>query len=352
MQAITQHQYGAPNVLKLNTVTPPTIGPHEVLIEVHASPVTQGDRRLRAADFPGIAKLFGRLMVGLTRPKNTIPGTMFAGRIADVGTSVTRFKPGDRVFGSSLNGGAWAEFLVMPEGGELAHMPQGFGYDEACTLPYGGLTALVFLRDFGQIAAGQRVAIVGASGGVGQFAVQLAHHIGAEVTAVCSRDHARVRALGASEVIDYRVEDFTDGGRRYDIIFDTSGTLRWSQCRHALTPQGRYLSLYLTAELLFRMAVTSWSQGRKALGGVALGTAELLEELRRLAEQGAFRPIIDSDYPLSHTVQAHARLEQGGTFGSVVVHVSSNPEERLAADNQAYNPLGHRPIEGGVASAI
>jgi NADPH:quinone reductase-like Zn-dependent oxidoreductase len=323
MQAIIQTTYGSPDVLSLADVALPAVGDHGVLVTVHASAVTQGDRRLRAGDFPGISWLPGRLGLGLTGPRRPTPGTVFAGRVAAVGRAVTRFAVGDDVFGSAMRG-AHAEHLVVPEGGAVARMPAGIGYPEAATLPYGSLTALVFLRDLAAVAPGQRVCIVGASGGVGHHAVQLASHFGAEVTAVCSaRNHDFVRSLGADHVVDYRTTDFWRAGVRYDVILDTIGATGFLRSRRALTPRGRYLSLILTAGLLLQMLGTALVRGRRAVGGVALGSPQHMDDLRALVEAGATRPLIDSSFPLARIADAHARVESAQAQGTVVVDVAS-----------------------------
>ncbi|MEZ4268506.1 MAG: NAD(P)-dependent alcohol dehydrogenase [Myxococcota bacterium] len=327
MRAITQTTYGGPDRLSLAEVARPTPGPRDVLIEVHASAVTQGDRRLRAGDFPGITWLPGRLAIGLTGPRQPVCGTMFAGRVVERGAEVTRFSVGDAVFGSP-GVGAWATHVAMPEDGSLAAMPAGLTFEEAASLPYGGVTALVFLGDLGQLAPGEHVCILGASGGVGRFAVQVARHMGAEVTAVSSREtHALVRSLGADHVVDYRTQDFTQTARPYDLVLDTVGTTSFRACRRALSPTGRYLSLLVTARLLIDMLVTRLRGGQRAITGVAMDRPQELDELRALAEAGVIRPVIDGVFPLEEIAKAHAHLESSATHGTVVVRVSDRSRE-------------------------
>lgn len=203
MLAATQRIYGAPNVLTLEHVEPPTPGPKDVLIKVHASAVTQGDRRLRASDFPALTWLPGRLMFGLFRPRTPVKGTQFAGRVVAIGSQVTQFVVGDDVFGAT-DDGAYAELLIAKEDSAMAKIPAGWDHAEAASIPYGGVTALVFLRQMAELSTGEHIAIVGASGGVGRVAVQIAKTLGAEVTAVCSRDHELLRSLGADHIIDRR----------------------------------------------------------------------------------------------------------------------------------------------------
>lgn len=322
MKAAMQHTYGAPDVLSLVEVDRPIIGDGDVLVQVHASTVTQGDRRLRAADFPGISKLFGRLMMGIFRPKNPIPGTVFAGKVVAVGSAVTQFAVGDDVFGGCPHS-AHAEALSIAEDSSVARMPAGMSYDEAAAVPYGAVTASTFLSDFGKLQRGERVLIVGASGGVGRYAVQLAHHLGAEVTGVSSAATVDlVRSLGADHVVDYATEDVTRNGQRYDLILDTMDLLSFGQCRSSLTPTGRYLSLHIGLRLLFHSLWTKLTGGPRALLGVAFGSRSKMEQVRELVEQGAISPVIDRRYPLAQIADAHRRFETARPHGSVVIAVA------------------------------
>ncbi len=321
MRAAINTRYGAPDVLSLGEAERPTLREREVLVEVHASAVTQGDRRLRAADFPGISAVFGRLLIGVLGPRQPVGGSAFAGRVVEVGRSVTRFAVGDEVFGSVMHG-AYAEYLAVGEDEPIAKKPTNTSFAEAAAIPYGGLTALVFLRDLAKVQPGERVLVVGASGGVGRMAVQMAKHLGAEVTGVCSRDGDLVRELGASDVIDYRQTDFAKTGRHWDVIFDTTEGDHFRAFRPALSAMGRYLSLYMTARLILEMALNRFRGGQRAIGGVAMGNAALMDEVRELVEGGALRPVIAERFPLDRIVDAHARLEAGRPRGSVVVDVA------------------------------
>lgn len=323
MKAAITTAYGSPDVLQIVDVETPEIGDRDVLIRVHASPVTQGDRRLRASDFPGVTWFPGRLMIGLWRPRHRIPGTQFAGRVVAIGDNVTRFKVGDDVFGGTLHS-AQAEYLSMPEDGALAHMPANLDHTDAAAVPYGAVTALVFLRDIARVQPGERVLIMGASGGVGRFAVQIAKHLGAQVTGAASADLDLVRELGADHVIDYKRDDFTHDRERYDVIFDTSGALGFGQSRRALTPTGRFVSLIVSTRLLFHVLVTSiFRKGRRALVGVAMAKPAYLEQVCALVEAGAIRPVLDRRYPLEQIVDAHAHLETARPRGSVVMTMAA-----------------------------
>lgn len=327
MQAATNHHYGSPDVFELSELPRPTIGPRQILVEVRASDVTQGDRRLRAADFPGFTALFGRLMFGVFSPRNPVGGTMFAGQVVEVGAEVSRFAVGDDVFGTVM-GGAYAEYLAVAEDEVLAKMPTNTTYAEAAALPYGAGTALVFLRDLAKVQPGERVLVVGASGGVGRMAVQMAHHLGAHVTGVASRDEDLVRSLGADEFLDHREEDFTKSGKSWDVIFDITEGNHFRAFRASLSSVGRYLTLHMTVRVLFEMAVTAMRGGRRAIAGVAMGNAAQMDDVRALVEQGALRPVVAERYPLAEIAIAHASLERSRPRGSVVVEV---PEGRDAS---------------------
>jgi NADPH:quinone reductase-like Zn-dependent oxidoreductase len=321
MHAATNDQYGSPAVLTWSEVDRPEVGPRDILIRVHASTVTQGDRRLRAADYPGITSLLGRVFTGVFRPRHRIGGSNFAGRVVNVGAEVKRFAVGDDVFGSTLHG-AYAEYLAVREDSAVERMPESTGYAEAAVLPYGGGSALVFLRDLGRVQPGERVLIVGASGGVGRFAVQVARQLDAHVTAVCSADAAElVRSLGADEVLDYRTQDFLQQGVRWDVVFDTISGDRFRAVRQVLSEGGRYLTLYMTVRVLFEMLASKLFGGPRALVGVAMGSAKLLSELRLLVDEGALRDVIAKRFPLRRADAAHAFLEDARPHGSVVIDV-------------------------------
>ncbi len=320
MKAAMQHTYGSPNVLELTEdVACPAIEEQDVLVQVCASQVTQGDRRLRAGDFPGMTFLPGRLALGPLRPYNRVPGTDFAGQVVAVGKAVTQFAVGDDVFGSVLHG-AYAEFLALPQDGTVAAMPKGLTYEEAAAIPYGAVTALTFLRDIANLQRGERLLVLGASGGVGRYAVQLGKHIGAQVVGVCSKRNVDlVRSLGADQVIDYESESFRDNGERYNVVLDTIGVTHFAAARGSLTKEGRYASLIVNARLLMAVLTTSIIGGQRALQGVAMGSRSDMEEVRLLVDNGALHPVIDRRYPLERIAEAHQHLETGQPQGSVVL---------------------------------
>ncbi len=321
MNAAFQLTYGPPNVVGLTAGPRPTPGELDVLVRVRASAVTQADRRLRAGDFPGVTWLPGRLALGLTGPRRPVPGTSFAGVVEAVGSGVRQWSVGDAVFGSVLHG-AHAELLVVPEDGPLARTPSGLGHEEAAALPYGAVTALAFLREIGDVRPGQHVAILGASGGVGRFAVQIAKHLGAEVTAVCSRrHHDLVRSLGADHVVDYRSEALRAHPRPFDVILDTVGALRFDRSRHLLAPRGRYLGLLVSVRLLVQMLGTALFGGQRAIAGIAAVTHQRLDDVRALVEAGALRPLVGRTFSFDDIARAHECLERGDGAGTVVVTI-------------------------------
>ncbi|MEE4135163.1 MAG: NAD(P)-dependent alcohol dehydrogenase, partial [Desulforhopalus sp.] len=242
MKAIVYERYGPPEVLHLKEVEKPTPKDNEVLIKIHATTVTSGDWRVRSLNVPAGFGLIMRLVFGVTRPKQPILGTELAGVVEAVGKDVRKFKVGNQVFAfSDADMGCHAEYKCMPEDGAMALKPANLTYEEAAALSFGGTTALDFFRR-GKLQSGEKVLVNGASGGVGTAAVQLAKHFGADVTGVCSATNVElVRSLGASHVIDYTKQDFTQNGKAYDLIFDVLGKTSLSRCSDSLTKDGRLL---------------------------------------------------------------------------------------------------------------
>jgi NADPH:quinone reductase-like Zn-dependent oxidoreductase len=244
-----------------------------------------------------------------------------AGEIEAIGKEVKLFKKGDQVFGyDGSKFGAYAEYVCRPEEGALAIKPANMTYEEATAVPHGGLAALFFLRDKGNIQSGQKVLIYGASGGVGTAAVQLARYFGAEVTGVCSTTNVEmVRSLGADKVIDYTKEDFTENGQTYDIIFDTVGKTSFSRCKNSLEKNGRYILTVFDVPQIIQMLWTSVTGSRKVICAVASEKKEDLIFLKELVEAGEIRSVIDRRYPLEETAAAHAYAEKGHKKGNVVI---------------------------------
>jgi NADPH:quinone reductase-like Zn-dependent oxidoreductase len=319
MKAAVCRRYGPPDVIEIADVPRPKVGAKDVLIRVRATTVNAGDWRMRSGNVPRGFGIIMRLLMGFSRPRDPIFGGEIAGEVAAVGPAVTRFKPGDKVFAARM-GSCHAEYAAVPEN-NVAPMPANRSFGESAALTFGGLTALIFLRDKARIKAGERVLVNGASGAVGCAAVQLAKHFGAEVTAVCSAANAElVKSLGADHVIDYSTQDFAAGVERYDIIFDGVGNCTFDRCKRVLAPGGRLLLIVGTlGQMLGSMVWPSRSQRRKVLGGVAYVRPADMDLLRSLAASGAFKTVIDRTYPFARIADAHARVDTGRKKGNVVV---------------------------------
>jgi NADPH:quinone reductase-like Zn-dependent oxidoreductase len=320
MKAIVNTRYGPPDVLRLKDVATPAPKEDEVLIEVQAASVNAYDWHLLTADIFLIRLMGG----GFLKPKNMIPGADISGRVEAAGSSVKQFRPGDEVFGEIGHGG-FAEYVCAPES-RLALKPASLSFEEAAAVPMAALTALQGLRDEGQIQAGQKVLIQGASGGVGTFAVQIAKSFGAEVTAVCSpRNLDQARSIGADQVIDYTREDFTQDGQQYDLILAANGYHPLSAYKRALTPKGIYVMAGGTMAQMFEaMLLGSWMSktGGKKMGGVSAKPDQRdLAFLKELLEAGKVVPIVDRRYPLSEAAEALRYLGGGHARGKVVITV-------------------------------
>ena len=320
MKAAVYHRYGPPDVVRIEEVPKPDPKTNELLIRVKATTVSAGDSRLRSARVPPGFGLMMRLGFGLVGPRKPILGWEFAGDVAAVGPSVSRFALGDRVFGVRM--GSHAEYVVASED-SVAPMPRNLGYEDAAALVFGGMTSLFYLRDKAKIQPRERVLINGASGAVGTAAVQLAKHFGATVTGVCSGTNVElVRSLGAARVIDYATENFSQAGNTYDIILDAVGNCTFSRCERALSPGGRLLLVVGSLGQMLGAMLRPSRGGRTVLTGVGTTRREDLLFLGELAESGAFTPVIDRTYPLARIAEAHAYVDTGRKKGSVVITLS------------------------------
>ncbi|GAB4383547.1 NAD(P)-dependent alcohol dehydrogenase [Albidovulum sp.] len=321
MKAAVCRRYGPPEVVEIVEVPTPEPKGNEVLIRVRATTVSSADWRMRSLDLPKGFGLFGRLMLGILRPRQPVLGTELAGEIASVGKTVTRWKPGDRVFAfPGAGGGAHAEFRVMPEDGKLAAIPDGLDWATAAALSFGGTTALDFLRDKAGLKAGERVLVVGASGAVGNAAVQIARHLGAHVTGVTSGGNAGlVRELGADAVIDYGREDFRQMEQRWDVILNASDHVRFADAVKVLNPGGRLVLVLASLPQMLQSLLPKRRDGKRMVVGVAAERPADLRLLAELAARGVYKPLIDSTFPFERIVEAHARVDTGRKRGSVVV---------------------------------
>ncbi|HEX7144125.1 MAG TPA: NAD(P)-dependent alcohol dehydrogenase [Gaiellaceae bacterium] len=323
MKAIVYHEYGSPDVLELREIDKPVVEDDEVLVRVRAASANPADWHFMRGQ-PYIM----RPQSGLRKPRNSVLGRDISGQVEAVGKAVTRFRPGDEVFGDVETGG-FAEYRCVSEG-FLGPKPANLTFEQAAAVPLAALTALQGLRDAGQVQPEQKVLIIGASGGVGTFAVQIAKWLGADVTGVCStRNVEMVRSLGADHVIDYTQEDFTQSGQKYDLIFQLAGTRSPSDCRRALTPKG---TLVLSSgesdgrwigpvDRIIKAVVLSPFVSQKLGSFLAKPNEEDLQFLKELIEAGKVKPVIDRRYPLSEAPEAIRYLEEGHARGKVVITV-------------------------------
>ncbi len=322
MKAIVQDRYGTAEVLQLKEIDRPPVGDDDVLVRVRAAGIHQGDWHLMTG-LPYIA----RLGLGLRRPRTSVRGMDVAGVVEAVGKDVTQFQPGDEVFGWCE--GSFAEYARAPQS-HFLRKPSGLSFEQAAVVPISGMTALQGLRDAGKVQAGQRVLVIGAAGGVGSFAVQIAKALGGQVTGVCSTTKIElVRSIGADHIVDYTREDFTRSAQRYDLIIDTAGRRPLRQLRRALSPAGT-------------LVLVGGEGGDRLLGGfqrhiwaallspfvrqqlrmlVSVERSEDLAVLRDLIDAGSVTPLIDRTYPLCDTAEAMRHLARGHAAGKTVISV-------------------------------
>ncbi|MCL4125285.1 UNVERIFIED_CONTAM: hypothetical protein GTU68_002618 [Idotea baltica] len=324
MQAIICTKYGAPEVLKRVDMPTPTPQSGEVQIEIHASAATRADTMMRRAD-----PFFARFVLGFWRPKRPIPGTAFAGVVRAVGDGVTRFQTGDRVCGETgMIFSAYAQYVVLVETAAMIHLPDGLSMQQGAPIGDGAVTSYHFLKSVGHVRAGERVLINGASGGLGTAAVQIAKHLGAHVTAVCSADnHALVLELGADAVIDRQTQDFTQTNNAYDVIFDTVGKSSFSRSKRALRKGGRYICPMLSLGLLLQQ-IRGVRAGGKRAKFAAVGMLPhdqinaILIALKPLFETGAIKTVIEKTYPMDEIVAAHSHVDTGRKRGNLVIEMT------------------------------
>jgi NADPH:quinone reductase-like Zn-dependent oxidoreductase len=319
MKAAVHTRYGPPDVVRILEVDKPTAKDNEVLVKVHATTVNRTDSGLRAAK-----PVINRFFTGLRRPRVTVLGNEFAGAVEAVGSGVTSFAVGDRVFGyNGTRFGAHAEYLAIPEDGSVATMPANLTYEEAASSTEGSHYALSMIRK-AKIRSGQDVLVYGATGAIGSAAVQLLKRLGAEVTAVCDTEHVElVRGLGADRVIDYTAEDFTKDERTYDVVLDAVGKSSFGRCRRLLKPRGIYLSSDLgpRSQNPILALITPLFGGKRVMFPIPRDNQEMVRYFRELLESGAFKPLIDRRYRLDQIVEAYQYVETGQKIGNVVISV-------------------------------
>ena len=334
MKAVVQDRYGPPDVLRIEDVPKPVPAPDEILIRIRATGVTRSDAHLRAGD-----PFVSRFQSGLRQPKRKILGHELAGEVEAVGTAVTEFEVGDRVFGAlpylALSTGAHAEYMCVPERFPMAHMPTGMSFEQAGAVGDGALLTLNSLKHAGRLE-GRRILVYGASGSIGTAGVQLAKHFGAKVTAVCNTKNVElVRSLGADKVIDYTQEDFTKNGETYDIIFDAVGKHSFRRCKRSLKPGGMYLptdgfwnvALWLLHKRVGDKKVVFELPPRMRKEDLLL--------LKRLIEAGEYRAVIDRAYPLEDVIEAHRYVDTQQKTGNVVLTVNGGrPTAEKGRENQ------------------
>ena len=335
MKAIIQDKYGSPDdVLQLREIDKPVVGDDEVLVRVRAASV-HPDVWHVVTGRPYVLRLMG---AGLLKPKNPVPGTDVAGHVESAGKNVTQFRPGDEVFGETLNGsqwangGAFAEYVSVPQDA-LALKPKGISFEQAAAVPTSGLIALNNLQYPRKIQPGQSVLINGAGGGVGSIAVQLAKAFGARVTGVDSTKKLEmVRALGADHVIDYTKEDFTQLGERYDLIFDVASNLSLTDCKRALTPKGIYILIghdhygdaggrvFGSLPRFFKLfALSPFVSQLPEMSFSVPSKKDTMPVLKELLEAGKLTPIVDRVYPLSEVPEAIRYLQKGDARGKIII---------------------------------
>jgi NADPH:quinone reductase-like Zn-dependent oxidoreductase len=327
VRAIVQHEYGAPqDVLHLAEVAMPAAGAEDVLVSVRASSANPWDWHFIRGE-PVLLRPAG--LGGVRKPKFPVPGGDLAGTVQQAGSSVTAFRPGDEVYG--FGHGAFAEYIAVPQG-SLAPKPANLTFEQAAAVPLAAVTALQCLRA-GGMRPGQRVLIVGASGGVGTFAVQIARHLGAQVTGVCSTRHVDLlRRLGAGQVIDYTRQDFTVGAVHYDLVLQLGGTYSPSAVRKVLTPHGTLIQSFGDGSRwlgpmgnVIKAAALNALVGQTLRSFTAKVTAQALTEVGGLIESGHITPVIDRTYPLTEAAAAVGLVEKGSPAGKVIVVVKPLP---------------------------
>ncbi len=326
MKAIVWTKYGSPDVLQLKEVDKPTPKDNEVLIRIYATTVSAGDCELRRFQLPLLFWLPVRIIMGIRKPKKgRILGQELSGEIESVGKAVTQFKVGDQVVApTTMKFGGYAEYICLQSTHVMTTKPVNMSFEEAATIPTGGLNALYFLRK-GNIQSGQKVLIYGAAGSIGTYAVQIAKYFGAEVTGVDSTGKLdMLRAIGANHVIDYTREDFTKNGKTYDVIIDIVGKSSFSRSVKSLKQYGAYILGNPSLSSMIRGSWISMTTGKSVINALASYKTEDLIYLKELIDARRIKSVIDKRYPLEQIPDAHRYVEKGYKMGNVVITIEEN----------------------------
>lgn len=323
MKAIVYTKYGSPDVLHLKEMEKPVPKDDELLIKIHAAEATKADCEMRSFKFA--VKWFWlplRIALGIRKPRKQVLGGYFSGQIEAVGKDVSKFKEGDKVFGSSqLRMGAYGEYLCLPNNYTIVPIPNNLNFEEAAAVSLGGLNALHFLK-LANIQSGDKVLINGAGGSIGTFAVQIAKTMGAEVTAIDSTiKETMLRQIGADHFIDYTKEDFTKNNQTYDVIFDMVAGSSYSGCINLLNSKGRYLKGNPRISDMFRSVITSLFTDKSAMFAFAGEMEDELIELKEMIEAGKIKPVVDQIYTMDQAAEAHRRVETEQRLGIVVISI-------------------------------
>lgn len=323
MKAVVTTKYGSPDMLELMEIEKPTPKDNEVLIRVYATTVTAGDCEARSFEFPILFWVPLRLYMGIRRPRLNILGQELAGEIEAVGKTVTQFKTGDKIFAATLmRFGAYAEYVCLPETYPIVHKPEDITFDEAATIPTGGINGLHFINK-ANVQAGEKILINGAGGSIGTYAVQIANSLGAEVTVVDSKEKFdMMQSIGADHTIDYTEEDFTRNHERYDVIIDVVGKISFSRAIRSLRQNGRYILGNPSLSNIIRGFWISKTTDRKVLFELAGTKKENLIYLGKLVGNGTIQSVLDRHYTLEQTAEAHVYVDDGHKQGNVAIIVN------------------------------
>ncbi len=323
MKAITCTKYGAPEVLTIINIDKPVPKESEVLIKIFATTVTVADSRVRGFKVPTSYWLPARIALGIFKPKQPILGGELSGIVEAIGANVKKYKVGDKVFAFTGHGmGAYAEYKCVDENNCIALKPENLNFEQAAALSFGGTTGLHFLRK-GHVTKGEKILIYGASGSVGTYAVQLSKYFGAEVTGVCSTANVElVKSIGADRVFDYTKTNISDLNEQFDVLFDTVGKTNISEAIKMIKPNGRYIHTVTTPFTELKIRFKLLGSHIKLVGGTFIATVEQFNFIKKLADEGFLKPVIDKQYRFDEIVEAHRYVDKGHKKGNVVIMVN------------------------------